>query len=52
MSPSTRSRGGEGYLVADLTGKLVDNDDVADGDLLLTATSLDDRVDHVDAHLF
>ena len=41
----------EGDLVADLTSKLVDNHDVADGDLLLTAAGLDDRVDHLNAHL-
>ena len=43
--------GSEGDLVADLTSKLVDNHDVADGDLLLTAAGFDDRVDHLNAHL-
>ena len=34
-----------------VAGKTVDDDDVTNGNLLLAATSLDDRVHHVAAHL-
>ena len=43
--------GDEVDLVTDLAGEPVHNHDVADGDLLLTAAGLDDRVDHLNAHL-
>ena len=44
VSPSTRSSAGQLTRGARLTGEPVDLDDVADSDLLLAATSADDRV--------